>query len=872
MDWAYPLALLIPILAAPALWWFSRASDHPMSPRRHRWLLWVRVAMIVLVALAIASPALKLSSDQNAVIFVMDHSASQGKDGMTAAYTQLDRLAKGLGDDVFIGVISAGRSDVLIRKPGMQWQTIESDPSLLESDGAQTNYEAALDAARAMFPPDTTRRIVVIGDGLQTRGNLLRAAQQAAASKVAIDIVPQKGDASPDVRIVRLQPSQLRSHEGATISVFAELESSMSGEGMVHLFENGVEIESKPVKFEKAGEKKVVVFRCTPDQRQHYRYVARISGFDSDKYTQNNTATALVDVQGKPKILYIEGEEGKDGTLRTAMAREGINLEVGTPNRIQSLDNIRGFDAIILSDVSAKVLGEQAMRVIRNYVKDYGGGFIMIGGVNSFGVGGYYQTPIEEILPVKIKAPDKEEKHSVALALVLDRSGSMSSGGKMELCKSAASGTVELLSQKDFVGVYAFDSRSRAVVPMKRVKNRKAIQSQIQTISPGGGTNIRPGMDQGWQALQRVKAKVKHMIVLSDGQTSGSGYQQLAAQIKNQNITISTVAVGRGAQSTLLKQVAEAGGGKFYYTDNAADLPRIFTEDTKVHVKKMIREVSFKPVMSEPDPMLKGWQADSAQHLFGYVKTHRRELTKVPLVTDQDDPLLAHWRFDLGRVTAFTSDCKSRWSELWITQWAGGYSQFWGQVIRETARQPQSRNMELSVIDTGRERQALIETRVWKDAAEPENKAIVNAEVRFVPADALDQSERLIDEIQLHHTGSGKYTGNFNPEKPGVYLVTAKHGKDRISAGLVRRISNEVATGEVDESLFETVSSMTGGKILSASDDLISFDNASRFVKLIELRPYILILALFLFLVDIVIRRWENVLGFAEVLGVKIKK
>ena len=264
---------------------------------------------------------------------------------------------------------------------------------------------------------------------------------------------------------------------------------------------------------------------------------------------------------GKPLILYVEGEENEDRYLIDAMAREGIQLDSRKPDGLPgSLQELAGYDAVILSDVPAHQIGEVRMLALRDYVEKLGGGFVMIGGMRSFGVGGYYRTPIEEILPVKLKAPDQEEFMSSALALVIDRSGSMA-GQEIEVCKSAAIATTELLSPKDYIGVYAFDSQAHVIVPMTKVTSTSTIANQIAVVGSGGGTNIYPAMVTAREELGRVKAKIKHMIVLTDGQTSGQGYQALASQCQAEGITISTVAVGAGAQIGLLQTIAAAGGG-----------------------------------------------------------------------------------------------------------------------------------------------------------------------------------------------------------------------------------------------------------------------------------------------------------------------
>jgi uncharacterized membrane protein len=865
MDWLNPILLLMLPPLAGFIWWTGARSLHPMSPRRRRALLAVRTALIAVCVLALAGPAWEEMASEEAVIFVLDHSRSQGEEGQRRASARAREIVSGLDGGTYVGVVSAGTSPVARCLPtGTKAEVLpalEPDPSLVEKGGAETDLAEAVRLAGGLFPPGAARRLVLVTDGVETRGSLLRAAKDAAARGIVIDTVPVAGDLRPDVRVVRLRPSRTLSHEGATISLTADVESSLAGEGAIRLFENGVEVESRPLELS-AGRELSVEFRRTPDRRNLYNYRVRVEGFASDAIPENDEALALVDVRGRPLLLYVEGEPSEAHYMASAMAREGIRMEARPPHGLpEAVSDLAGYDGVVLSDVEASKLTGRAMTTIRDYVEHLGGGFVMIGGKNSFGVGGYYRTPIEDILPVKMKAPDVEEQRSTALGLVIDRSGSMS-GQKIEVCKSAAIATVELLTRKDYIAVVAFDSAATWIVPLTRVRSQSAIANRISTINAGGGTNIFPGMAAAHEALAASPAKIKHMIVLSDGHSTGSGFQQLAARMKAEGMTVSTVAVGAEADAALLSAIAAAGGGRFYRTTDPSNIPRIFTQDAMVHMGRLIREEAFDPVQVERHPMLKGWAGSEAPQLLGYVKTVRKATAQVPLVTDLDDPLLAHWRFGLGKVTAFTSDCKSRWASLWITGWRG-YSQFWAQVLRETAAEPQGRNMDVRLEE--RRPEARIVVDLMEDAARFENEALVEADVYFVPAHALGSGLKSAGSVVLDQEGPGRYAGEFTPREPGVYLVRARSGRETVSAGLVHNVSGEAAAGRVDLALMRRVSELTGGTLPGADGGAGERPVEAR-ARFVELAPFLLEVLLLLFVADLAIRRWENLLGMLELL------
>lgn len=863
MDWLFPHALLLIVPALAVLWWCDLKSAHPMGPGRRRLLFVLRGLLVILAILAIASPARILTSREQAVMFVLDHSRSEGEAGINSVYAAAESVRATLSANPPVGYIAAGTSPRLISYPDRSPETVipAVRNQLAEEIGASSNYERAVTLARGLFPTGTSKHIVLVGDGVETGGSLLSAAEEAAISGIKIHAVGIAGEIQPDVRVTKLTSSQSRLNEGASLELEAIVDGSLEGPGRLRLFENGVEVDAVEVSLV-PGETLTHRFKRVPEQRNIYNYRVVIEGFEGrDRIPENNEALSIVDVRGKPLWLYVEGEEGESRFLAGAMEREGIRLDVRSPEGLpDSLQQLAGYDGIILSDIPAHRIGETRMSAIRDYVENLGGGFVMAGGMNSFGVGGYYRTPIEEILPVKLKAPDQEEMQSSGLALVIDRSGSMA-GQKIEICKSAAIATAELLSTDDYIGIYAFDSQVHEIVPMTKVTSTSAIANQISLLGSGGGTNIYPGMVLAREELNGVKTKIKHMIVLTDGQTSGQGYQALASQCHAEGITISTVAVGAGAQIGLLQGIAAAGGGQSYVTMDPTAITRIFTQDTMTHTGRMIREDAFEPRLVESHPMLRDWSDGEAPPLLGYVKTNRKATAQVPLVTDTGDPLLAHWRFGLGKVTAFTSDCKSRWAALWVTDWSG-YSQLWSQILRETARAPQGLNMDLRLEDLGET--VAIAVDLAEDAGTRRNGATVEADIFHVPANALGSGMNAVSTVKLEQEGPGWYASSFRPVEPGVYLVRARSGSQLVSAGYVHNPSTEVATGQIDEDLLRNACKVTGGIFLESPEDVLELTgtDVSRHE---ELWPLILVAFLLIYLVDLFVRRWENAHGIAEI-------
>jgi uncharacterized protein YegL len=272
---------------------------------------------------------------------------------------------------------------------------------------------------------------------------------------------------------------------------------------------------------------------------------------------------------------------------------------------------------------------------------------------------------------------------TVALALVIDKSGSMS-GPKMDLTKEAARATAEMMPATDQIAVVVFDSQATPVVRMQRASNRMRILGDISRIQASGGTNIHGGLREAVDQLLPVRARKKHIILLSDGQSSYEGITDLVETAASAQITISAVGVGDGADQTLLRMIASRGGGRFYNTRDPASIPRIFSRETSQIGNSSIVEEPTVVRVQKQVAVLAGIPLGQAPKLRGYAVTRPRREAELLLTTDTGAPLLARWQIGLGQVTAWTSDIKPRWSADWM-RWSP-YPKFWAQLVRSTMR------------------------------------------------------------------------------------------------------------------------------------------------------------------------------------------
>lgn len=262
MDWESPQLLLLSIPLLALLLWIESRSAHPMEGLRKRLLLIVRTVAVLLALLALAGPARVLLSTKKAVVMVLDHSQSMGEQGLQEVFARARELKSKLPADVQTFAVAMGDEPALLAGSAQLTASAES-LAWQRSHGGQTNLQRGIEFARALFPPGTSRHIILISDGHETRGSVMEAARQAAVAGIHLHAVAVAGPRQPDVRLRELKPSRSRLHEGAALRLTAAVESTMSGSGVLKLYENGIEVESRSLTL-KQGESRDETFTRTP--------------------------------------------------------------------------------------------------------------------------------------------------------------------------------------------------------------------------------------------------------------------------------------------------------------------------------------------------------------------------------------------------------------------------------------------------------------------------------------------------------------------------------------------------------------------------------------------------------------------------------
>ena len=855
---AYALDLLRPwwllgLLMVPALWVLYRRSlvDFPRAQRVAS--LAVRSLVVALLVLALAGLTLLRPTEERYIVFAVDESLSvgtpEGGTGPVRAFLQ------GVGD------LSAGDEAVVLPfaadvggavplaeflKPagepgGLPPRTEARADDRPDERREGTDIAAALRTALAAAPPDRVRRVVLVSDGNETAGDAVRA---ALASSDRIDAVPLPTRADPEVQVSEvLVPAQVA--RGEPFFVEVAVDSNHADEVAVEVFRGPIKVVSERQKLE-PGENRFR-FRQTVDRDRLAEYTVRISGATGDTLVDNNAASGLVYAAGKPRALLIDSDPDAARSLVWALEEEDVEADVrpprGTPEDVADLQN---YEVVVLGNVPATDLTSRQMAALRTYVRDLGGGLAMLGGDQSFGLGGYYRSVLEEVLPVRSDFEKEKEKPSLAMVLIIDKSGSMG-GQKIELAKDAAKAAVELLGPKDQLGVIAFDGQPNWVSDIRPASDKMGLEGSISTIGAGGGTNLYPAMTEARDALRRAAAKLKHVIILTDGQSAPGDFDGVARDMASDRVTVSTVGVGQGADMNLLEELARTGGGRSYFTDDPGNIPQIFAKETVTASKSAINEEPFVPVLLRPTPVLAGVGVEEAPFLLGYVVTRPKATAEVILGTETGDPLLAWWRYGLGWSVAFTSDAGPRWSAMWL-DWEG-FGPFWAQVFRHAMRKGGGTGTTVAMTREGNR------VRMTLDAADPAGGWRNDAETELTVIDPALGTRT----VPARQTAPGRYEASFEVPRGGAYHAEISQ---KIAGRVVARQSRGVTVGypeelrlrPTNETLLRAVAAAGGGTYDPAPASIFAPDGATAPDPL-PLWPSLLAAALALWLVDVALRR-----------------
>ncbi len=831
---------------------------------------WRRVGTLLLrlgavLCLILASVGLQQKDQEDilSVVFLLDVSDSvpkaQQKAGIEQINTALDTLKP---TDLFSVILFAkGAAVSVLNQPkAAQPHLTEEILSGAEIDRASTNLAGAIQLGLNLPTRGQAgkKRLVLLSDGVQNVGEVTDLLDLVRASEIEVFTLPLSSEREYEVWVRTLEiPSQVRADE--TFSVRAVVETTTDTEVQVRLYRNDTPVTKPQMKALKRG-KQPIDFPQQISEENVYKYRVELSVDNSTgDNPENNMGYGVTRVYGTPHILYVEGDAGQAETLKTVLEMNGLAVEVLSPTEFPSdLVALQNSDAIILSNVSADELSALQMQHIESYVRDLGKGLVVIGGDRAFGRGGYHDTPLEQVSPLEMTPEQKKE--SLALMLVVDASGSMANyigpDQKIQLALEGVRASIRALDDEDRVGVIAFAAKIRMDHPPTTA--HEEIFREVGKLRPGSGTKMYPALEKAYERLQTVDAKQKHILLLSDGKSEGD-FILLAKRIATDKMTLSTIAIG-DADRTLMKAIAEAGGGGYRDVQNISELPKIMADEVRQTQQYTVQE-PFQPIINDRDyPVLAG--IDRVPELYGYIATSEKEFAQTYIHSHEDHPILAGWNYGLGRSVAFTSDVKPGWGMDWI-EWEN-FGKFWGQVVNWVLPSiDEAGDFDLKASHENGRGKLLIDTA----------STIATRGITFDARIARPNGKGEV--VELSRVTPTQYSGEFPVRERGSYLLTVRKNRDgqvesTAHENLVLSYPTEFAEFDTNRRLLNELASRTNG-IFEPSPKQITQHRGTAIEHLKPLSFTLLIASLILFVLEMILRRFSIASGYLAELKAQLK-
>lgn len=748
----------------------SLATTNPLAGR-HRATLALLLGALALMAVALAGLTLPYPQRQARAVLIVEEARflPEGAD------ERLEGLAAGDGGDQEIAVVTLGERSRVARGFGEELPLI---PAALEGR-AGGDLQSALELASGLLASEAGGRIVVASAGLETSGRTTASVARLQGGNVPVDFLPIDGMPPGEALVeqvslpTRLQPSQRFRVEGV---VFSERDQGAE----VFIYRDGEELVRQEVRLQ-AGRNRVETLTSLEEEGT---YLFEVEVFArGDVFAENDRAGSIGRVAGPPSLLLVTPQTEWGELFADALEVQGVEARVVEPiSAPWSLEGWLEQDVVALLNVPALDLHSTQQQQLESWVTEHGGGLLILGGENSFGPGGYYQTRLEEVSPLSSRVP--REAPVVAMLFVLDRSGSMQQAvgeaNRLTIAKEATVEAIELLNEESVTGVVVFDSEASVLAPVQPVSEKERVFAALEGLGASGGTAIYPALEEAFEQMSRVDAPTRHVVLMTDGLSQPGEFAAITERFREAEITISSVAIGRGADAVLLQNIARAAGGTFHATADFQALPSILAQEALLLSGTPLEEVSFVPEWGERGvEFLDGLPAELPP-LHGYVLTTAKEEASVHLWAPEDDPLLASWQHGLGRVIAFASHGAGSWSRDWLD--LPEYPLLWSQAVRWAQPQVPGPGLDLRAERVGDE------VRVLVEATGPEGEPYSGLSLRLAakrlagnsegsPTGASGEAEGPGSDApratrRLLETEAGRYQATLELA-PGSYLLEA---------------------------------------------------------------------------------------------------
>jgi len=726
-----------------------------LSRQKYRFWLALRAMVILFLIMALISPMFTSIASTTTTVFLVDCSLSiANKTSQIQQYINTQLKNKKPSDQV--GIVSFAR-DPMVEIPVSQdvsQISLEAKP-----DPNFTDIHRALEFSQRLFPQKQNKRLILISDGKQNAGNAKEILPSLKADGINIAAVILTSDMNKDVQLTSIKlPRDIRKNQKVPMNVIVD--SNYEAEGIFYLFDDSGKVLEKNL-YVKQGtnEFNIDVFS---KERDYMDFRGEIV-FEGDEDIKNNTFSISASVKDVPRVLVL-GKNRDTQNLDNILDSLKIKRKNFHPAQVpSSIGFLSQFNEVIMVNTSHDDISYEFEQTLEYCVRELGMGLIVIGGEDTFALGNYKGTLLEKMLPVESSMRGNSKQPNTGLVLAVDCSGSMSEESfnveKIEMAKEAILNSLDILDERDFVGVLAFSDEVEWIVPLQQLTDENSIKEDIAKLRAKGGTLIIPALEESVRVLKDADAKAKHIILLTDGQAEKEGYSGFMQSIRDQGISLTTVSVGKDSDKELLEALANEAQGRYYHANDVHQIPKIFVRETYLAAKKYLNHIEFVPELVEPTPYLK---ETALPKLMGYVGTGIKPGAKIVLRGPKDDPILAEGIYGLGKTLAWTSDLNGFWSRNWIGE--NDLSFLLGRSV-DYCMAPHFDDIDIDLKQKGPNVDVFLD--VGKIDAAYEIEAILNAPKRGIEKN-----------IKFLQTRAGGFKGSFLLDELGEYILSIKVLKD----------------------------------------------------------------------------------------------
>jgi len=902
------------LLLVPVVWYFSYDSLAGLGPWRRFFALALRTAVLTLIIAALSQMQWRLKTDRLTVLYLLDQSdsVSAGDKRLMLEYAfRQSEMHRRENDQV--GVIAFGANAKIEAAPfagKLPFSSRIDSAGQINTGG--TSIESALKIAQSAFPEGTARRVVIISDGNQNAGDARGIAQSMAQQGIGIDVVPVKLLASQDVAVDKVDiPSNIRKGQDFEIRVALTNKTQPSPEnptgevaGQLSITNNVISRNSKDGLLKQSVTlqpgKNLFSFNHKLDRSAMYSLIAEFEPDDvsADVISENNTASAFTHVRGKGKVLLIKdaAKPNESDYLVDGLTANEIEVVVReSSSAYQSSADLLQYDTVVMANVArasdemgnesdVDAFSDDQIKMLVDNCEHFGCGIVMIGGDRSFGAGGWSNSLLEKAMPVDFQIKNSKVSAVGALAMVM-HGCEMANGNHWQI--KVAQEAIKVLGPMDYCGVIDwsdYNGQPRWMWKFDKVNggvdrvfgNRKKMLGLVSRMNTGDMMDFNAPMKTILAGLDKVDASMKHVIIISDGDPTAPT-NKLLNDFSKRKIKISTCAIGTHgpAASATLKKISRVTGGKYYVVKKPSALPRIYQREARRVAKPVIYEskqgIGVTPSSAYANhEILKGIDLSALPPFLGYVMTtvksrglvERLALADQPNQegTEENQTLLATWRYGNGRTVCFTSDAGDRWTSGWLG--SPLYQKLFSQMVRFSMR-PITEKGNFTVASEIRDGKARITVTALNEDDEFLN---------FLDIYGSGLSGEDSVDLDFKQVGPGRYIAQQEIGAQGNWLFTIFPGKgyQRLMTGLNVPYSKEYSDRESNLAMLESLVNFPprGGEIGTVTDvalnksamaELLEFNTfrptLSSAISIEDIWPLLVTLCGAVFFADVLVRR-----------------